>query len=211
MNAVQYPPQLSKEEEMICLEACNNGCAEAKNTLIQHNLRLVAYLAHKFTKDYDVLEELISIGTFGLIKAVDTFDTERNIKFATYASKCIQNEILMSFRKHKNRKDDSYLEETVTRDSEGNEMSLMDTIGTDDDLVEQDIMRENDIRILYSLLQTLPSRERTIIEKRYGIGRKPMLQCEVAQEMNISQSYVSRIEKKVLRQLQHGYSKKTAI
>jgi RNA polymerase sporulation-specific sigma factor len=205
MSFTQYPKPLTKEEEKKVIEQVDKGDEEAKNILVQHNLRLVAYIANKFKADSDEMEDLISIGTFGLIKAVQSFDMHRKIKFATYASRCIRNEILMHFRKANKHKNDAYLEESVSRDGEGNEMSLMETLGTEKEMVEKNIMKELDLSILYALLNDLPETEREVLSLRYGIGKKALKQSEVAEVLNISQSYVSRIEKKVIEKMKKQY------
>ncbi|MBQ9234216.1 MAG: RNA polymerase sporulation sigma factor SigE [Lachnospiraceae bacterium] len=198
------PPPLSAEDEADLLEQLTNGDdVEVKKTLIEHNLRLVVYIAKKFDNTGVGVEDLISIGTIGLIKAINTFKTDRNIKLATYASRCIENEILMHLRRSSRTKVEVSIDEPLNVDWDGNELLLSDILGTDDDMIYKDIEDEVDKNLLEQALDILSDRERTIIELRFGIGRndEEMTQKEVADLLGISQSYISRLEKKIIRRL----------
>ena len=198
------PPPLSAEDEADLLEQLTNGDdVEVKKTLIEHNLRLVVYIAKKFDNTGVGVEDLISIGTIGLIKAINTFKTDRNIKLATYASRCIENEILMHLRRSSRTKVEVSIDEPLNVDWDGNELLLSDILGTDDDMIYKDIDDEVDKNLLEQALDILSDRERTIIELRFGIGRndEEMTQKEVADLLGISQSYISRLEKKIIRRL----------
>lgn len=176
---------------------------EARQTLIEHNLRLVVYIAKKFDNTGVGVEDLISIGTIGLIKAINTFKSDKNIKLATYASRCIENEILMHLRRNSRIKTEVSIDEPLNVDWDGNEMLLSDILGTEEDLVYKDIEDEVDLNLLEQAMDILSDRERTIIELRYGIGHddEEMTQKEVADLLGISQSYISRLEKKIIRRL----------
>lgn len=193
------PPPLSEEEELKYLLLARDGDIEARNTLIIHNLRLVVFIAKKFESTKINIEDLISIGSMGLIKGVQTFKLEKNIKLATYASRCIENEILMYLRKtHKMRQEVS-LDEILNVDSEGNEMMLADILGTEDDLALKKLTEEEDMKNLYRALANLTPREREIITLRFGLFEKePATQKEVADMLGISQSYISRLEKRII-------------
>ncbi len=198
------PPPLSSEEESDLLEQLTtNDDMEIKKTLIEHNLRLVVYIAKKFDNTGVGVEDLISIGTIGLIKAINTFKTDKNIKLATYASRCIENEILMHLRRNSRTKTEVSIDEPLNVDWDGNELLLSDILGTDDDVIYKDIEDEVDKNLLEQALEILSDRERTIIELRFGIGRndEEMTQKEVADLLGISQSYISRLEKKIIRRL----------
>ena len=198
------PPPLSSEEESDLLEQLTtNDDMEIKKTLIEHNLRLVVYIAKKFDNTGVGVEDLISIGTIGLIKAINTFKTDKNIKLATYASRCIENEILMHLRRNSRTKTEVSIDEPLNVDWDGNELLLSDILGTDDDVIYKDIEDEVDKSLLEQALEILSDRERTIIELRFGIGRndEEMTQKEVADLLGISQSYISRLEKKIIRRL----------
>lgn len=198
------PPPLSPEDEAEMLEKLNEGDdVETKKTLIEHNLRLVVYIAKKFDNTGVGVEDLISIGTIGLIKAINTFKTDKNIKLATYASRCIENEILMHLRRSSRTKIEVSIDEPLNVDWDGNELLLSDILGTDDDVIYKDIEEEVDKNLLEQALDILSERERTIIELRFGIGRndEEMTQKEVADLLGISQSYISRLEKKIIRRL----------
>ncbi len=196
------PPPLDKEEEINYLILMHKGYEEARNKLIEHNLRLVVFIAKKYESSLDSLEDLVSIGTIGLIKGINTYKIDKNIRLATYASRCISNEILMYLRKNKKRVADVSLDESLTYDSEGNELHLEDIIGTDDDLVTSDYEKKIDIELMKKVIEDLNSRDKQIIIMRYGLNNtNEYTQKEVAQMLGISQSYISRIEKKVLRKL----------
>ena len=196
------PEPLSKEEEEKYLYLSNKGDINAKNKLIEHNLRLVVYLAKKYEQTKVDLEDLVSIGTIGLIKGVSTYKQDKNIKLATYASRCIDNEILMYLRKNKKRNADVSLEESLSYDAEGNELHLEDILGTPDDIVTKEI-EDNDLKkILLREIDKLPERDKKIMKLRYGLfGEDEITQKELAEKLNISQSYISRIEKKVIKKM----------
>lgn len=203
------PPPLSrKEEEMIFLRLSEHD-EEAKQQLIVHNLRLVVYIAKKFESTGINVEDLISIGTIGLIKAVNTFSPEKNIKLATYASRCIENEILMYLRKNQNRRKEISIDEPLNIDWDGNELLLSDILGTDADTVSTDIEKDAERSMLYQAIGSLESRERSIMELRFGLrkGGKEHTQKEVADLIGISQSYISRLEKRIIRRLHNDLKK----
>lgn len=199
-----FPKPLGAKEESECLERLRNGDYKARDILIEKNLRLVAYIAKKYTsKDRD-MEELISIGTVGLIKGIDNYNESKQIRLATFCSKCIENELLMNFRSEKKQARDVYLNEPIGADKEGNEIALIDIIeSVDDDVTEKIVLIENIKLLRENLDKVLTKREREIIYKRYGIpeGEKEYTQREIADEMGISRSYVSRIEKRALEKL----------
>lgn len=197
------PPPLSSEEEAFLLERLDDDDDTVRKTLIEHNLRLVVYIAKKFDNTGIGVEDLISIGTIGLIKAINTFKTDKNIKLATYASRCIENEILMHLRRSSRTKVEVSIDEPLNVDWDGNELLLSDVLGTEDDTVYKDIEDEIDRNLLEQAMNILSDRERTIIELRYGIGHddEEMTQKEVADLLGISQSYISRLEKKIIRRL----------
>ena len=179
-----------------------NGDMTARDKLIEHNLRLVVFLAKKYENTKIDLEDLVSIGTIGLIKGVNTFQNDKNIKLATYASRCIDNEILMYLRKTKKKRTEVSFEDSLSFDSEGNELHLEDVLGTDDNIVTKPIEDELDKKLMYKEVSKLGKRDKEIIELRYGLnGKKEMTQKEVANMLGISQSYISRIEKKVIKKL----------
>lgn len=193
-------PTLAREKFLV--EALSVGSDEAKQELIERNLRLVVYTAQKFENTGVNTEDLISVGTIGLIKAVGSFKGDKNIKIATYASRCIENEILMYLRKVSKTKREVSLDEPLNTDSEGNELSIADVLGTDKDYVMNGIEQEDETSTLHEVLLGLPDREREIMNMRYGFySGKEMTQKEVADKLNISQSYISRIEKKILFKL----------
>lgn len=196
------PEPLSKEEEAKYLVEASNGSVEAKNKLIEHNLRLVVYLSKKYENTKIDLEDLVSIGTIGLIKGINTYKMDKNIKLATYASRCIDNEILMYLRKNKKRNADVSLEESLSFDAEGNELHLEDILGTDPDLVTKEL-EDNDLKMtLMKEIEKLPKRDKEIMKLRYGLfGEKEITQKELAEKLSISQSYISRIEKKVIKKI----------
>jgi len=202
------PAPLSREEEEKVFTLLESDTAEARKELIVHNLRLVVYIARKFESTGVGIEDLISIGTIGLIKAVNTFCPSRNIKLATYASRCIENEILMYLRKFQNLKNEVSIDEPLNVDWDGNELLLSDILGTDSDTVHQNIERDVDRSILLEAVSRLDSRERTIMELRFGLGgREEKTQKEVADMIGISQSYISRLEKKIIRSLRKELEK----
>lgn len=196
------PPPLSKEEELEYLIKSKQGDIEARNKLIEHNLRLVVFLAKKFdTTGYD-LEDLVSIGSLGLIKGITTYKIDKNIKLATYASRCITNEILMYIRKNKNRKGEVSFEDALNYDMEGNELHLEDIMGTEPDIVHDELSLKIDKQELSHELSLMSEREQEIMSLRYGLNNKEeYTQKEVADLLGISQSYISRIEKKVIKKL----------
>ena len=196
------PPPLSKEEEIKYVESSNCGDIKARNKLIEHNLRLVVFLAKKYENTGIDLEDLVSIGTIGLIKGVNTYKLDKNIKLATYASRCIDNEILMYLRKTKKKRTEISFEDSLSFDADGNELHLEDVLGTEPDLVTKGIEEEQDKKLLQIEIQKLNNRDKEIIELRYGLnGKKELTQKEVADLLGISQSYISRIEKKVIKKL----------
>ncbi|MDO4566509.1 MAG: RNA polymerase sporulation sigma factor SigE [Oscillospiraceae bacterium] len=196
------PPPITKEEERQAFEELQAGSEEAREKLITHNLRLVVYIAKKFESTGVNVEDLISIGTIGLIKAVNTFSPEKNIKLATYASRCIENEILMYLRKSSNKRQDFSLDEPLNVDWDGNELLLSDILGTDNDSVYRDVEREDENALLERVVSALSGRERMIVELRFGMGgKREHTQKEVADIIGISQSYISRLEKRIIRKL----------
>ena len=179
-----------------------DGDVEARNKLIEHNLRLVVFLAKKYDNTGDTLEDLVSIGTIGLIKAVNTYRLDKNIKLATYASRCIDNEILMHLRKNKKKRTEVSFEDSLSYDSDGNELHLEDVLGTDADIVTKGLDDELDKNIVLEEIKKLSKRDKEIIELRYGLnGKKELTQKDVAKLLGISQSYISRIEKKVIKKI----------
>lgn len=198
----KLPEPLTKEDEVKYVELSMIGDEFARNKLIEHNLRLVVFLAKKYENTGVDLEDLVSIGTIGLIKGVNTYKLDKNIKLATYASRCIDNEILMFLRKNKRRRGEVSFEDSLSYDSEGNELHLEDILGTSDDVVTRPLEEEIEKKILYQELSKLNDRDKEIMTLRYGLfGKKEMTQKEVAASLGISQSYISRIEKKVISKL----------
>ena len=196
------PPPLKGAEEQRSLEELEQGSEHAKQRLIEHNLRLVVFISRRFENTGVNLEDLISIGTIGLIKAIGTYRRDKNIKLATYASRCIENEILMHVRKISGQKAEVSLDEPINLDGEGNEMRLSDILGTDEDVVTGRLEMDAERKLLYEALQELPDREREIVLMRYGLlGRRELTQKEVAGKMGISQSYISRLEKRIMGKL----------
>lgn len=199
----KLPPPLNREEELSYLVKAKTGDIEARNILIEHNLRLVVFLAKKYESTGYPLEDLVSIGSIGLIKGINTYKIDKNIKLATYASRCIANEILMYIRKNKRRKTEISLEDALNYDSEGNELHLEDVMGTDSDLVADEYENKEEKVLLEKELKNLDSRDKEIMIMRYGLyNTKEYTQKEVADKLSISQSYISRIEKKVIKKLQ---------
>ena len=198
----KLPEPLTKEEEVKYVELSMVGDEFARNKLIEHNLRLVVFLAKKYENTGVDLEDLVSIGTIGLIKGVNTYKLDKNIKLATYASRCIDNEILMFLRKNKRRRGEVSFEDSLSYDSEGNELHLEDILGTANDIVTRPLEEEIEKKILYEELTKLNKRDKEIMVLRYGLfGKKEMTQKEVATTLGISQSYISRIEKKIISKL----------
>ena len=204
------PPPLKGAEEQSALEALERGEEQAKQTLVEHNLRLVVYIARRFENTGIHLEDLISIGTIGLIKAVNTYRLDKKIRLATYASRCIENEILMHIRKTSNQKTEVSLDEPINMDCDGNELLLSDILGTEEDMILRPLEDDVDLHVLRQALQDLPDRERELILMRYGLeGRKELTQKEVAQQMGISQSYISRLEKRIMLRLRKEFLRQT--
>ncbi len=202
------PAPLSKEEEDVLTERLMNNDEEAKGKLVEHNLRLVVYIAKRFESTGINMEDLISIGTIGLIKGVNTFRKSKSIKLATYASRCIENEILMFLRKNSNSKNELSIEEPLNVDWDGNELLLSDILGTEADVVNKNIENEVEKSLLFEAMSKLNEREQKIIKMRFGlINGKEKTQKEVADELNISQSYISRLEKKILERLKYEIEK----
>ena len=196
------PPPLKREEEGELISRLEGGDEEARNCLIEHNLRLVVYIARRFENTGINIEDLISIGTIGLIKAVSTYNPTKNIKLATYASRCIENEILMHLRKITGQKSEVSFDEPLNTDWDGNELLLSDILGTDGDLVMQPIEADVDRKLLWDAVTKLSGRERTIITLRFGLdGNREQTQKEVADLLGISQSYISRLEKRIIARL----------
>lgn len=196
------PPPLSKEEEYELALRSSEGDKVARDKLIEHNLRLVVFLAKKYENTGYDIEDLVSIGSIGLIKGINTYKVDKNIKLATYVSRCISNEILMFLRKNKKKKVEVSLEETLNYDAEGNTLALEDVLGTDEDIVLENVSKKQDAKYLASELNMLNDREKLIMTLRYGLNNtKEYTQKEVATMLGISQSYISRIEKKVIRRI----------
>ena len=201
------PPPLSAEEEERMISVIDSE--EARDVLIEHNLRLVAYIAKRFENTGANIEELISIGTVGLMKAIATFNTDKNIKLATYASRCIENEILMFIRKSASHKKEISIDEPLSVDWDGNELLLSDVLGSDSDVVTKDMEDDEERRILRDAVADLSERERVIVELRFGLGgRSELTQKEVADALGISQSYISRLEKKIMTRLRKKIEEK---
>jgi RNA polymerase sporulation-specific sigma factor len=202
------PPPLTKDEESKCMLRLLEGDGNVRQTLIEHNLRLVVYIARKFENTGLGIEDLISIGTIGLIKAVNTFDASKKIKIATYASRCIENEILMYLRRNCRQKTEVSFDEPLNIDWDGNELLLSDILGTDGDLVFKDIEDEVERELLLQALSRLSQREQSIIRLRFGIGGgQEKTQKQVADMMGISQSYISRLEKRIIKRLQRDMAR----
>ncbi|WP_141603413.1 RNA polymerase sporulation sigma factor SigE [Terrilactibacillus laevilacticus] len=202
------PPPLSKEEEAELLIRLPKGDQEARSTLIERNLRLVVYIARKFENTKINIEDLISIGTIGLIKAVNTFNPEKKIKLATYASRCIENEILMYLRRNNKTKSEVSFDEPLNVDWDGNELLLSDVLGTDNDIITKDMEKRVDRTLLKQAILMLNDREKEIMELRFGLeGGKEKTQKDVADQLGISQSYISRLEKRIIKRLKKEFSK----
>ena len=202
------PPPLTREEEVNLVRRINAGDRQARDTMIERNLRLVVYIARKFENTGISIEDLISIGTIGLIKAVNSFNPEKNIKLATYASRCIENEILMVLRKTNRLKLEVSFDEPLNTDWDGNELLLSDILGTEPDLVSRDLDSDIEKQMLYNAIRALNPREKSIVSLRYGLGaEKEHTQKEVADMMGISQSYISRLEKRIIEKLKEELRK----
>ena len=199
------PPPLKGEEERKVIDQAVSGNQKARDTLIEHNLRLVVYVAKRYDNSTNCpLEDLISIGTIGLVKAINTFKADKNIKLATYASRCIENEILMYLRKNNKIRYEISLDEPLNIDYDGNELLLGDIVGTDDDLVEQEMMKSDQRKLFYEALKDLNEREKEILILRYGLSNHDELtQKDVSKLLGISQSYISRLEKKIIKKLRN--------
>lgn len=205
------PPPLKGSEELLTLQALERGDEDARQRLVEHNLRLVVYIARRFENTGVNLEDLISIGTIGLIKAISTYRLDKKIKLATYASRCIENEILMYIRKTANQKTEVSLDEPINMDCDGNELLLSDILGTDEDMIMRPLEDDVDICVLRQALRDLPDREREIVLMRFGLeGRRELTQKEVAQKMGISQSYISRLEKRIMLRLKKEFLRQTS-
>jgi RNA polymerase sporulation-specific sigma factor len=201
-GAEALPPPLSQEEEGHLLSRLRGGDVDVKSTLIERNLRLVVYIAKKFENTGILIDDLVSIGSIGLIKAVSTFDIQKNIKLATYASKCIENEILMYLRRTMRSKAEVSFDEPLNVDGEGNELCLSDVKGTAEDIIYGDLEKEDDREVLRLVLERLPWRERTIVDLRFGLrDGVERTQKQVADMLGISQSYISRLEKRIMQRL----------
>ena len=204
------PPPLKGQEEQQTLEALEAGDEAARQRLIERNLRLVVFIARRFENTGVPLEDLISIGTIGLIKAISTYRLDRNIRLATYASRCIENEILMHIRKISNQKTEISLDEPINMDCDGNELLLSDILGTEEDMILKPLEDDVDLCVLRQALSQLPEREREIVLLRFGLeGRKELTQKEIAQKMGISQSYISRLEKRIMHRLRKELIRQT--
>ncbi|MBP5167365.1 MAG: RNA polymerase sporulation sigma factor SigE [Oscillospiraceae bacterium] len=196
------PPPMSRQEEAECIAELSGGCESARNRLIEHNLRLVVYIAKKFENTGINIEDLVSIGAIGLIKAINTYDPEKKIKLATYASRCIENEILMHLRKTASRKSEISLDEPLNTDWDGNELLLGEVLGTEADSIIRPLEDDTDRMLLHRAIGRLPDREKKIIKMRFGLGGvREQTQKEVADTMGISQSYISRLEKRIIKRL----------
>ncbi|KHF40769.1 RNA polymerase sporulation sigma factor SigE [Halalkalibacter okhensis] len=202
------PPPLSKEEEAVLLKKLPSGDKAVRSMLIERNLRLVVYIARKFENTGINIEDLISIGTIGLIKAVNTFNPEKKIKLATYASRCIENEILMYLRRNNKTRSEVSFDEPLNIDWDGNELLLSDVLGTEEDIITRGIEEKVDRRLLVKALYTLNDREKQIMELRFGLaGDEEKTQKDVADMLGISQSYISRLEKRIIKRLQKEFNK----
>ena len=195
------PHPLSKEDELEALLLFQKGDIQARNKLIEHNLRLVVYIAKRFESNPIFMEDLISIGTFGLIKAIQTFDLDKNIKLVTYASRCIENEILMYLRKKNKQKVEVSFDEPLNIDYDGNELLLSDILGTSNDLVKDEFMLNENKKAVLSAIEHLEPREKEIMMMRYGIQMEELTQKDIAEKLGISQSYISRLEKRIILKL----------
>ena len=205
------PPPLKGEQEQEALEQLEQGNDEAKQLLIERNLRLVVFIARRFENTGVGIEDLISIGTIGLIKGINTYRRDRNIKLATYASRCIENEILMYIRKIANQKNEVSLDEPINMDYDGNELLLSDILGTDEDMILRPMEDDVDLYLLRQAVEQLPPREKQIVYMRFGLNnQKELTQKEVAETMGISQSYISRLEKRIMLKLRKEILRQTS-
>ena len=205
------PAPLKTEDESAALEAMENGDETAKSLLIERNLRLVVFIARRFENTGVNLEDLISIGTIGLIKGISTYRRDKNIKLATYASRCIENEILMHIRKIANQKTEVSLDEPINMDYDGNELLLSDVLGTEEDMILRPMEDDVDLYLLRQAVEELPPREKEIVELRFGLqGQQELTQKEVAQRLGISQSYISRLEKRIMQRLKKEIIRQTS-
>ncbi len=205
------PTPLKKEEEQEMIVAFKNGDMHARDVLIERNLRLVVYIARRFDNAKTPIEDLISIGSIGLIKAIETFNADKKIKLATYASRCIENEILMHLRKTSRMKGEVSLDEPLNSDGDGNELLLSDILGTDEHLITDDVEKKMERQHMFHAIQKLDERERYIMECRFGLaGKEEMTQKEVADHLGISQSYISRLEKKIIQELRNHLNQLTS-
>lgn len=202
------PPPLKREEEQKIMIELADGNDEHKDLLVVHNLRLVVYIARKYECPTATTEDLVSIGTIGLMKAVNTFDYTKNIKLATYASRCIENEILMYLRKTGNSKIELSFDEPLSTDWDGNEMTLRDVLGTEPDEISQNIEYEDEKKLLRKIVSNLPEKEKNIMNRRFGLnGYEALTQKQLADELSISQSYISRLEKRIISNLRKEFDK----
>ncbi len=199
------PQPLSKEEEQLMLLKLQEGDMDARNILIEHNLRLVVFIAKRYETNPIHMEDLISIGTIGLVKAINTFKSDKNIKLVTYASRCIENEILMHFRKKSKRKNEVSFDEPLNVDSDGNELLLSDILGTSEDTVEKAVALKDDKERLMLALNELNDQEQMILKMRYGLNQEEYTQKDIAKSLGISQSYISRLEKKIIEKLKLAF------
>ena len=206
MNSESFPKPLSKAEEQRYIELAAKGDTEARNKLVEHNLRLVAHIIKKYYQTGTAQDDLVSIGTIGLIKAVNTYDSSKNIKLSSYASRCIENEILMHFRSMKKSAQDVSLNDTIDTDKDGNPLTLMDILSSDDDIADDIADRIALQKLTRYMREALTDREMTVIIHRYGVGGEEVLpQRELAEKLGISRSYISRIEQKALKKLRKRY------
>ena len=205
------PPPLKGEEEREAIAQLEQGSEAAKQLLVEHNLRLVVFIARRFENTGVNLEDLISIGTIGLIKAISTYRSDKNIKLATYASRCIENEILMHIRKIANQKNEVSLDEPINMDYDGNELLLSDILGTDEDMILRPMEDDVDLCLLRQAVKELPPREKEIVILRFGLeGKRELTQKELATKLGISQSYISRLEKRIMLRLRNEILRQTS-
>ena len=208
IKSESYPPTLSNEEEKVYIDKMIEGSTEARNKLIEHNLRLVAHIAKKYENTFEDKDDILSIGIIGLIKAVDSFNTKANNKLATYAARCIENEILMHLRSNKNKRNYTWLSTPIGFDKDGNEIELMDVVKDPAKLVDEQMVEDETYQKLHESIKLLNSRELDIISRRYGLFGTPVeTQKDIAKKMKISRSYVSRIEKRALMKLYFAMTK----
>ncbi len=207
-NTESFPPPLSAKEEAEAFAKMKAGDMRARDKIIEHNLRLVSHIIKKYYTSYQYPEELLSVGSLGLIKAVDTFKSEHGTRFATYGARCVQNEILMYFRSIKKNSSEIYINDVIDIDKDGNPLTYLDIIGTDEDIADEIDLKVHTARVLELVDSVLDEREREIVILRYGLrGYQPRTQREVAKYLGISRSYVSRIEKKALEKMRDSFGK----